>query len=129
MGLFGVDVNVLVTPSEGVRMAGEVTDWEEQEGEALSLGPGPDPDPDCRPWEVVLRGGAPWGFDLEGGDGEGDYPLHVSQIEAEGGAEGGGVRAGDVVMGVNGVSCGRLEVAQLLVDTAFRTLTLRLLRF
>lgn len=34
---------------------------------------------DRRPFEVILRGGKPWGFRLAGGEGE-DSPLHVSEV-------------------------------------------------
>lgn len=34
---------------------------------------------DRRPFEVILRGGNPWGFTLAGGEGE-ECPLHVSKV-------------------------------------------------
>ena len=34
---------------------------------------------DRRPFEVILRGGKPWGFTLAGGEEE-QCPLHVSKV-------------------------------------------------
>lgn len=34
---------------------------------------------DRRPFEVILRGGGPWGFKFSGGEGEGNF-LHVSEV-------------------------------------------------
>ena len=36
--------------------------------------------------------------------------------------------AGDIVLSVNGISCGGNQAGQQLIDSAFRTLTLKVLR-
>lgn len=82
---------------------------------------------DRRPFEVVLRGGKPWGFTLAGGEGEGS-PLHIAQIEACSSAENSALLSGDVVLSVNGISCGCCQAALQLIDSAFRTLTLKVIR-
>ncbi|KAK7482911.1 hypothetical protein BaRGS_00025811, partial [Batillaria attramentaria] len=81
---------------------------------------------DRRPFEVILRGGKPWGFILAGGEGE-DSPLHISQIDENSGAENSALLVGDIVLSVNGISCGSYQSAKQLVDSAFRTLTLKIL--
>ncbi|XP_021348349.1 uncharacterized protein LOC110447164 isoform X2 [Mizuhopecten yessoensis] len=76
------------------------------------------------PFEVVLKGGSPWGFTLKGGV-EVRSPIQISEINAEGKADvSASLRLGDYVLGVNDVKCVSLTEAVQLIQSAFRTLTL-----
>ena len=43
-------------------------------------------------------------------------------------AENSALLEGDIVLSVNGISCGGSQAGQQLIDSAFRTLTLKVLR-
>ncbi|XP_069173272.1 PDZ and LIM domain protein 2-like [Procambarus clarkii] len=57
---------------------------------------------------VVLRGGYPWGFRMQGG---GDKPLIVSKVTSTGKAGGAGVRAGCAVKAINGTPTAQLSLS------------------
>ncbi|KAK8743430.1 hypothetical protein OTU49_017396 [Cherax quadricarinatus] len=57
---------------------------------------------------VVLRGGYPWGFRMQGG---GDKPLIVSKVTSTGKAGGAGVRAGCAVKAINGTLTAQLSLS------------------
>ncbi|XP_069130177.1 PDZ and LIM domain protein 3-like [Argopecten irradians] len=76
------------------------------------------------PFEVVLKGGSPWGFTLKGGV-EVRSPIQISEIKPDGKADvSDTLKLGDYVLGVNDVKCVSLTEAVQLIQSAFRTLTL-----
>ncbi|XP_012720339.3 synaptopodin-2 [Fundulus heteroclitus] len=81
---------------------------------------------------VTLRGGAPWGFTLREGEGEGDIyrPLLASQVEDGSRACLAGVHEGDEVVSINGESCADLTLcrALALLETSVSSLQLLLKR-
>lgn len=54
-------------------------------------------------YEVYLQGGSPWGFRLQGGK-EFRVPLKIAKVEPGGKADIAGVKVGDQVLEINGVS-------------------------
>lgn len=78
--------------------------------------------------EVVLQGGAPWGFSLKGG-AEHHCPLTIAKIDPNGKvSQAGDVKVDDVVVGINGVPCDKHIEAIQLVQTAHHSLSLTLYR-
>ncbi|XP_071485869.1 uncharacterized protein [Diadema antillarum] len=78
--------------------------------------------------EVVLQGGAPWGFSLKGG-AEHHCPLTIAKIEPGGKvSQAQGIRVDDVVVGINGVPCDQHFMAIQLVKTAHHSLSLTVYR-
>ncbi|XP_072232340.1 uncharacterized protein synpo2a isoform X1 [Leuresthes tenuis] len=80
---------------------------------------------------ITLRGGAPWGFTLEEGEGDTYRPFLVSQVEEGGQASLAGVRDGDEVVSINGEPCADLTLLQAfaLIDTSLECLQLLLKRY
>ncbi|KAH9488163.1 hypothetical protein Btru_064909 [Bulinus truncatus] len=78
-----------------------------------------------RPFDIVLKGGTPWGFALNGGKG---IPLYISKIVAGGKAGDSALVEGDYVLRVNDVPCSDVGQALDIVDTALTTLTITVLR-
>ncbi|GFN76650.1 PDZ and LIM domain protein 7 [Plakobranchus ocellatus] len=79
-----------------------------------------------RPFEVVLKGGTPWGFALNGGPGT-DLPLYISKIVTDGKASDSALLEGDYVLQINSVPCAEVGEALDIVDTATQTLALLVL--
>ncbi|XP_005112512.2 LIM domain-binding protein 3 [Aplysia californica] len=80
-----------------------------------------------RPFDVTLKGGNPWGFALDGGDGT-DSPLHISKIVSDGKASESALMEGDYVLAVNSLACSDVGQALDIVDTALTILTITVLR-
>ncbi|CAG5929285.1 unnamed protein product [Menidia menidia] len=80
---------------------------------------------------VTLRGGAPWGFNLQEGEGETYRPFLISQVDESGRAFLAGVRDGDEVVSINGEPCADLTLlrAFALIDTSIECLQLLLKRY
>ncbi|KAM9717806.1 uncharacterized protein synpo2a [Menidia menidia] len=80
---------------------------------------------------VTLRGGAPWGFNLQEGEGETYRPFLISQVDESGHAFLAGVRDGDEVVSINGEPCADLTLlrAFALIDTSIECLQLLLKRY
>ncbi|XP_062609160.1 protein Shroom3-like isoform X1 [Saccostrea cucullata] len=76
--------------------------------------------------QVVLKGGAPWGFTLSGGTGT-QSPVQIHQVDPEGKAQG-CLYEGDCILAVNGVAPESLYEGEQLIKDAFRTLTLTVWR-
>ncbi|KAK3100457.1 hypothetical protein FSP39_020389 [Pinctada imbricata] len=80
--------------------------------------------PGTQPFQVVLKGGSPWGFTLKGG-AEVQSPIQICEIEADSkAAANGNLQKDDYVLSVNHVTCQSLTEAVQLINDAFRTLTL-----
>ncbi|XP_076362697.1 uncharacterized protein LOC143253179 isoform X2 [Tachypleus tridentatus] len=78
--------------------------------------------------EIVLKGGRPWGFQLQGGIENGDI-LTVSQVAHDGkAAKEGSLKVGDRVLKINDVQCFSLAEALDLINNAFRTLSILIRR-
>uniref|UniRef100_A0A3Q3F1S9 Synaptopodin-2-like n=1 Tax=Kryptolebias marmoratus TaxID=37003 RepID=A0A3Q3F1S9_KRYMA len=77
---------------------------------------------------VTLRGGAPWGFTLQEGEGDTYRPFLVSQ---GGHASLAGVQEGDEVVSINGEPCADLTLlrAFALIDTSIDSLQLLVKRY
>ncbi|KAL4229933.1 melanosome organization [Mactra antiquata] len=98
------------------------------EDEDVPLPPSPLKDGREEPFQVVLKGGSPWGFDLQAGHGSSSTVL-ISNLEADGKASQSGlIQLGDYLLEVNGVRCKDVAEASQLIDCAFRTLTLSMWR-
>ncbi|XP_037832336.1 synaptopodin-2 isoform X2 [Kryptolebias marmoratus] len=80
---------------------------------------------------VTLRGGAPWGFTLQEGEGDTYRPFLVSQVEEGGHASLAGVQEGDEVVSINGEPCADLTLlrAFALIDTSIDSLQLLVKRY
>ncbi|XP_076348410.1 protein Shroom4-like [Tachypleus tridentatus] len=79
--------------------------------------------------EIVLKGGRPWGFQLQGGIENGDI-LTVSQVAHDGkAAKEGSLKVGDRVLKINDVQCFSLAEALDLINNAFRTLSILIRRY
>uniref|UniRef100_A0A3Q0RRU1 Synaptopodin 2 n=1 Tax=Amphilophus citrinellus TaxID=61819 RepID=A0A3Q0RRU1_AMPCI len=87
---------------------------------------------------VTLRGGAPWGFTLQEGEGDTYRPFLVSQVSAflrhqssGGRASLAGVCDGDEVVSINGEPCADLSLlrAFALIDTSIDCLQLLVKRY
>ncbi|XP_030578577.1 synaptopodin-2 [Archocentrus centrarchus] len=80
---------------------------------------------------VTLRGGAPWGFTLQEGEGDTYRPFLVSQVAEGGRASLAGVCDGDEVVSINGEPCADLSLlrAFALIDTSIDCLQLLVKRY
>ncbi|XP_072040216.1 protein Shroom3-like [Amphiura filiformis] len=79
-------------------------------------------------FEVVLKGGAPWGFSLKGGS-EQRCPITIAKIEPGGKAyQSGNLQCDDQILAVNEVQCDSHHEAIQLVKSAFNTLHLSVIR-
>ncbi|CAH1777228.1 unnamed protein product [Owenia fusiformis] len=76
--------------------------------------------------EVILKGGAPWGFSLAGGS-EKRTSLIVDHVD-EGGKADGILLPGDRIAAVNDVACASQTEALQLIHSAFKTLTVKVER-
>ncbi|CAG5129390.1 unnamed protein product, partial [Candidula unifasciata] len=80
-----------------------------------------------RPFEIILKGGPPWGFALSGGR-DLITPLHISKIVAGGRASESALAEGDYILGVNDVACADVGHTLDIVDAAVNTLRITVLR-
>ncbi|XP_030018591.1 synaptopodin-2 isoform X2 [Sphaeramia orbicularis] len=79
---------------------------------------------------LTLRGGAPWGFSIEEGEGDTYRPFVVSQVQEGGRAFLDGVQEGDQVVSLNGEPCADLTLLQAhaIIETSIGCLQLLLKR-
>ncbi|XP_035283525.1 synaptopodin-2 [Anguilla anguilla] len=80
---------------------------------------------------ITVRGGAPWGFSLQGGGGDLHEPLRVSRVDKGGHAALAGLCEGDEVVSLNGRTCSDLTLADAmaLMDSATDRLSLLVKRY
>ncbi|KAM6909266.1 uncharacterized protein synpo2a [Xenentodon cancila] len=80
---------------------------------------------------ATLRGGAPWGFSLQEGEGDTHRPFLVTQVEEGGRAFLAGIQDGDEVVSINGNPCADLTLlrAFALIDMSIECLQLLVKRY
>ncbi|ELT99795.1 hypothetical protein CAPTEDRAFT_228680 [Capitella teleta] len=76
---------------------------------------------------IQITGGGPFGFRLYGGE---DDPLLVAKLRRRSKAHEAGLAEGDILLGINGVSCQKMShsVAMGMIDASSAMLTLLVLR-